>query len=127
MNIKSLLCPPRRLAVGIAALALCWPLIAAADCTARKPKAAEIEFNTRALAALVAALPPAPAGVQMSEDRPAAWGLCQFGAIHQRSPTGRVVQLSGIRFDERHLEFHPVVRKTAGVRVSAWRSGVSSG
>ena len=61
---------PRRLAVGIVALALSWPLIAAADCTTRKPRAAEIDFNTRALAALVAALPPAPAGVQMSEGRP---------------------------------------------------------
>ena len=70
MNIKSLPCPPRRLAVGIAALALCWPLIAAADCTTRKPKAVEIDFNTRAMAALVAALPPAPAGVQMSEGKP---------------------------------------------------------
>lgn len=61
---------PRRLAVGIVALALGWPLIAAADCTTRKPRAAEIDFNTRALAALVAALPPAPAGVQMSDGRP---------------------------------------------------------
>lgn len=70
MDIKPLLCPPRRLAVGITALALCWPLIAIADCTTRKPKAAEIEFNSRAMAALVAALPPAPAGVQLSEGKP---------------------------------------------------------
>ena len=70
MDSNPPLCPPRRLVASIAAVALCWPLIAAADCTTRKSKAAEVEFNARAMAALVAALPPAPAGVQMSEDKP---------------------------------------------------------
>lgn len=34
------------------------------DCTSRKPRAAETAFNARALAALHAALPPLPAGVE---------------------------------------------------------------
>lgn len=65
MDSKPPICPPRRLAASIAFLALCWPFVAAADCTARKPKAAEVEFNVLAMAALAAALPPLPAGVQM--------------------------------------------------------------
>lgn len=65
MDSKLPICPPRRLAASIAFLALCWPFVAAADCTARKPRAAEVEFNARAMAALAAALPPLPAGVQM--------------------------------------------------------------
>ena len=53
----------RRLAAGIAVLALGWPLLASADCVdTRKPTAAEMEFHGRAMAALVAALPPVPAG-----------------------------------------------------------------
>lgn len=59
----------RRLAF-VTALALSWPLLAAADCTMRKPRAAEIDFNARALAALMAALPLAPAGVQLSDGKP---------------------------------------------------------
>ena len=70
MNVKSLHRPSRRLAGAIAAMALCWPLIAAADCTLRKPRAAEIDFNARALAALMAALPPAPSGVQLPDGKP---------------------------------------------------------
>ena len=34
------------------------------DCTSRKPRAAETAFNSRAVAALQAALPPLPAGVE---------------------------------------------------------------
>ena len=37
--------------------------VAFADCTSRKTRPAETAFNARAMAALVAALPPAPAGV----------------------------------------------------------------
>ena len=69
VNIKWLHSPRRRRLAFVAALALSWPLLAAADCTMRKPKAAEIDFNTRAMAALMATLPPAPAGVQMSEGK----------------------------------------------------------
>jgi hypothetical protein len=53
----------RGIAAGIAVLALGWPALASADCVdTRKPTAAEVEFHSRAMAALVAALPPAPEG-----------------------------------------------------------------
>ena len=52
-----------RLAAGIAVLALGWPLPALADCVdTRKPTAGEMDFHNRAMAALVAALPPVPVG-----------------------------------------------------------------
>jgi hypothetical protein len=48
---------------GIALLTLAGPLPALADCVdTRKPTAAEMEFHSRAIAALVASLPPVPAG-----------------------------------------------------------------
>jgi hypothetical protein len=51
------------LAAGIAVLALGWPLPALADCVdTRKPTAGELDFHSRAMAALVAALPPVPVG-----------------------------------------------------------------
>jgi len=44
-------------------LALVWPVLASADCVdTRKPTAAEMEFHSRAIATLVAALPPVPVG-----------------------------------------------------------------
>jgi len=50
-------------AAGIAVLALALPLPALADCVdTRKATAAEREFHGRAVAALVAALPPVPVG-----------------------------------------------------------------
>lgn len=53
----------RGLAAGIAVLALGWPALASADCVdTRKPTAGEMEFHSRAMAALVAALPPVPVG-----------------------------------------------------------------
>lgn len=53
----------RRWAAGVAAVALCWPAIALADCVdTRKPTAGEMEFHSRAMAALVAALPAVPVG-----------------------------------------------------------------
>jgi len=53
----------RGLSAAIAVLALGWPAVASADCVdARKPTAGEMEFHSRAMAALVAALPPVPAG-----------------------------------------------------------------
>ncbi len=62
MNVSSR--PAMRLhglSAGIAVLALAAP--AWADCVdTRKPTAAEMEFHSRAVAALVAALPPVPVG-----------------------------------------------------------------
>ena len=62
--------PQRRRLVFIAALALGWPLLAAADCTSRATRPAETEFNARAMAALAAALPPVPAGVSEVDAKP---------------------------------------------------------
>jgi hypothetical protein len=51
----------RRLAAGI--LVLGWPALAWADCVdTRKATAAEADFHGRAMAALLAALPPVPVG-----------------------------------------------------------------
>ena len=58
MNISSRL---TMRAAGIAVLALTLPLPALADCVdTRKATAAEAEFHSRALAALIATLPPVP-------------------------------------------------------------------
>lgn len=55
-------------AVG-AALVLAWPVAALADCPdTRKATAAEIDFHARATAALLAALPPVPAGGSLQND-----------------------------------------------------------
>jgi hypothetical protein len=63
LNAKRLRCAPHRLIAGIAVLALGWPVLALADCVdTRKPTAGEADFHSRAIAALVAALPPVPAG-----------------------------------------------------------------
>ena len=70
VNSRPLHSPRRRFAAGIVALVLGWPLLAAADCTTRKPKTAETEFNARAMAALAAALPPLPPGVGMVGGKP---------------------------------------------------------
>lgn len=44
-------------------LVLAWPVLATADCVdTRKASPAETEFHSRAMAALVAALPPVPVG-----------------------------------------------------------------
>jgi hypothetical protein len=54
---------PRRAIAGIAVLALAWPVLALADCVdTRKPTAAETDFHSRAMAAIIAALPPVPVG-----------------------------------------------------------------
>ncbi len=53
----------------IAVLALGWAVPALADCVdTRKPTAAEAEFHSRALAALVAALPPVPVGGKLQRN-----------------------------------------------------------
>lgn len=59
----------RGLAAGIAVLALGWPSLASADCVdTRKATAGEIEFHGRAMAALVAALPPVPVGGKLQNN-----------------------------------------------------------
>jgi hypothetical protein len=62
MNIRT-----RNLYVaGTAVLALGWPVPALADCVdTRKPTAAEIDFHSRGIAALAAALPPLPVGATL--------------------------------------------------------------
>ncbi len=57
----------RRLIVAAACMAA---TAAFADCTERKTRPAETAFNARAMAALVAALPPAPAGVVAVDAKP---------------------------------------------------------
>ena len=69
------------LAAFVSALALgCWPLLGAADCVdTRKAAVGESEFHSRAMAALVAALPPAPSGGKLqNKDSVTSLGqLCQ--------------------------------------------------
>ena len=89
--------PRRRRLAFIAALAFSWPLLAAADCESRKARPAETEFHTRAMAALVAALPPVPAGVSEVDAKPydfksaPAIGeyLCEFSKEGEFSVTAR--------------------------------------
>ena len=64
----------------IAVLALAWPLAVSADCVdTRKASAAEAEFHSRAIAALVAALPPVPVGgmLQNKDSVPTLGQQCQ--------------------------------------------------
>ena len=63
----------------VAALGLSWPLLAAADCVdTRKATAGETAFHSRAMAALVAALPPVPVGgkLQNKDSRSALGQQC---------------------------------------------------
>lgn len=56
------------------AMALSWPLLAAADCVdTRKPTAGETAFHSRAMAALVAALPPVPSGGKLQNKDNVTW------------------------------------------------------
>ena len=83
INPKSLRAALHRLrlaAAGIAVLALGWPVPALADCVdTRKPTAGEIEFHSRAIATLVAALPPVPVGgkLQNKDSVPTLGQQCQ--------------------------------------------------
>ena len=62
-NARPLCSAHHRWAAGIAVLVLGWPVPAAADCVdTRKATAGETEFHSRAMATLVAALPPVPVG-----------------------------------------------------------------
>ena len=86
----------RRLAL-IATLALGWPLLGHADCESRKAQPAETAFHARAMAVLVAALPPVPAGVTELDAKPfdfktvPAIGevLCDFSKEGEFSITAR--------------------------------------
>ena len=61
----------RQLIVAAACMAACMASSAAfADCTLRATRPAETAFNSRAMAALVAALPPLPAGVVEVDAKP---------------------------------------------------------
>jgi hypothetical protein len=69
-----------RIAAGIAVLMLSSPLPVLADCVdTRKPTAAEMDFHRRALATLVAALPPAPVDgkLQNKDSLPTLGEQCQ--------------------------------------------------
>lgn len=56
----------RHLTTGIALLTLGWSATILADCVdTRQPTAAEREFHSRAMAAIVAALPPPPVGAKL--------------------------------------------------------------
>ena len=84
LDMGALATPPRtaskRLAAGIVALALGWPLSASADCVdTRKATAGETEFFDRAMAAILAALPPVPVGgkLQNKDSVPTLGQQCQ--------------------------------------------------
>lgn len=80
INVRPLRSALRRLAAGFALLALGWPLAAMADCVdTRKASAGETEFFNRAIAALVAALPPVPVGgkLQNKDSVPTLGQQCQ--------------------------------------------------
>lgn len=56
----------RHRAAGIALLTLSWSATVLADCVdTRQPSAAEREFHSRAMAAIIAALPPPPVGAKL--------------------------------------------------------------
>lgn len=80
LEVKPQCAVPHRWAAGIAVLALAWPVLASADCVdTRKASAAEMEFHSRAIAALVAALPPVPVGgkLQNRDQVPTLGQQCQ--------------------------------------------------
>lgn len=80
INARPLHSALHRLAAGIAVLVLGWPVPALADCVdTRKPTAGEMEFFNRAMATLVAALPPVPVGakLQHGDSLPTLGQQCQ--------------------------------------------------
>ncbi|MBC8055754.1 MAG: hypothetical protein H7Y61_04185, partial [Rhizobiales bacterium] len=91
----------RRVPAYLVFAAAAWlaPAAAVADCTTRAAKPAETAFHSRALSALVAALPPVPAGVQELEARPHDYRkppamrevLCDFSKEGAFSVTARRV------------------------------------
>ena len=102
-----------------AALALCAPLLALADCIdgVREPTAAEVEFHRRAIAVLVAALPPAPAGAVIDgtpQDKrsPTIGVLCKgpdghkLGALDLNVSQNYIVRASEAQSEAQKMHFH---------------------
>lgn len=117
--------PPafHRLAAPFTALILGWPLLAFADCVdgTRNPSKAEAEFYGRAVAALVAALPPVPAGVTPGggddfKRLPALGGLCGGKDGHKAGEFEVVARRFYVLRDPRLAEQRAEVRLTANVR-----------
>ena len=115
VNIRPLHSPRRQRLAFITALALSWPLLAAADCVddVRNPKPAELEFHGRAIAALVAALPPAPLGAKLTGTQhdfkrlPAIGLLCKEqkeGDFTLEASRFYVLELSADEFKRRRAE-----------------------
>jgi hypothetical protein len=112
----------RRRLAWIAVLALSVPLPALADCVdgTRKPTAAEADFHHRGVAALVAALPPAPAGVKPGGDDfkrlPTLGVLCAGKDGHKVGEFEVVAKRFYILPDPRVSEQRAEVRLTVNVK-----------
>jgi hypothetical protein len=118
---RSLRSALHRLAGGIAVLALGWPLPALADCVdTRKPTAGELDFHSRAMAALVAALPPVPVGGALqNKDSVTALGQQCAGA------TGDF-RLEASRFYEHNYRKSIVSVSINATRLPAGEDGLSA-
>ena len=112
---------PHRLAAGIAVLVLGCPLAALADCVdTRKPTAGEVEFFNRGLAAVVAALPPVPAGGQLQnkDSVPSLGQQCQ-------GTTGDF-SLEASRFYEHNYRKSIVTVSINAIRLPTTEAGLSA-
>jgi hypothetical protein len=111
----------RRLAAGMTVLVLGWPLAAVADCVdTRKATAAETEFFNRGIAALVAALPPVPAGgkLQNKDSVPSLGQQCQ-------GTTGDF-NLEASRFYEHNYRKTIVTMQMNAIRLPTTEAGLSA-
>lgn len=118
INTKPLRGVPQRLrlaAAGFAALVLGWPVLAFADCVDddRKPTASETDFYNRAIAALVAALPPVPAGATLGSGGDDFNRLPTIGLLCG-GPSGHKIG----EFDLRAQRFYVLKDQKAAVRLS---------
>jgi len=125
LDMSTIATPPRaaskRLAAGIAVLALGWPLAALADCVdTRKATAAETDFFNRGIAALVAALPPVPVGgkLQNKDSVPSLGEQCQ-------GTTGDF-NLEASRFYEHNYRKSIVTMQMNATRLPAADAGLSA-
>lgn len=78
-SVQSFRTSRHHLIAGIAVLILGWSATALADCVdTRQPTASERDFHSRAMAAIVAALPPVPVGgkLQNKDSLPTLGQLC---------------------------------------------------
>ena len=111
----------RCLAAGIAAIVIGWPLSALADCVdTRKATAAETEFFNRGIAAVLAALPPVPAGGQLQnkDSVPSLGQQCQ-------GTTGDF-SLEASRFYEHNYRKSIVTVAINAIRLPAGEPGLSA-